>query len=155
MKCAVELNQIVENIQTIQQAQKLAEEMRIQRAIMEARENSEYFCETVIARKLEQVAKKGERTCEIILGLHVNDAFSDMELYGPIEPDGLTYADGTVSMRVVKDKALSVDAIVSYLQKHCYEVFISCDLLPFKEYGCGWQQGRCLRISIPEKTPCA
>ena len=155
MKCAIEMNQVVEQVQAIQLAQKMAEEMRIKRAIAMAQENSVAFCETVIAKKLEQVAKAGERFCDIILGLHCwsNDPYRGMNLYGPIERDGDVYADGTPSMRV-KDEALSVETIISYLRKHCYEVEIAKDTLPFKTYGSGWQHGVLMRISIPKNTPC-
>ena len=148
MKCALEMRVALDEAMELA---RLAEEARlaeIERKRMMLGATSIQFCETVVARALEKAVKDCHRWVNIHLGCAQYGDFQGA-VYQLRVSEGL-YANGDDSCSFTGDP-MNIDIIADYLRQHCYDV--SIQVYWYKEYGCGWQEGRTLVITIP-KNPC-
>lgn len=134
MKCA---NEIV-NVATIANAEREAE--RIRRTMM-LENNSIKFCEEVIAPKLEEAARNGKTSVEVVVGTDFRGSVVFALVRGK-----QTYADGSPSYN--EGDHISLEVIEMYLKSFCYRMsanYYSSGL--WRCYGCGSQRGYKLTIS--------
>lgn len=154
MKCALEMNVVVVDAQNAEALREQARQAEIRRNKAGAEEEAIRFCETEIAKRIEQTAKQGKRWCKVVLGLHYlyGDPYTNLGLCSRLKSDGSYYANGDRS-EVMYGAPMSVDAIVKYLESFCYRVVVQ-EGWEYKTYMCGSQKSVRLEIQIPESVPC-
>lgn len=154
MKCALEMNVTVVNAQNAEALRRQAEAERIQRQILAAKENAIRFCEEEIAKVIEDTAKKGNRWCKVLLGVHYQmfDPFRKLGFVSRLKADGTIYANGEKSYRMVGEP-MDLATIIQYLESFCYKV-IPVESWDYKTYMEGSQKSVRLEINIPESVPC-
>lgn len=154
MKCALEMNVVVVDAQMAEALREEARQAEIRRNKACAEEAAIKFCETEIAKLIEQTAKQGKRWCNVVLGLHYwfTDPYANQGLCSRLKCDGTYYANGDES-EVMYGAPMSVDAIVKHLESFCYKVVVQ-EGWEYKTYMCGAQKSVRFEIHIPESVPC-
>lgn len=154
MKCALEMNVVVVDAQNAEALREQARQAEIRRNKAGAEEEAIRFCETEIAKLIEQTAKQGRRWCKVVLGLHYwfTDPYADQGLCSRLKSNGSRYANGDKS-EVMYGAPMSVDAIVKYLESFCYRVVVQ-EGWEYKTYMSGSQKSVRFEIQIPESVPC-
>lgn len=156
MKCAMEIREIKEQAKIereIRKMEKLAEDIA---RFEEIKKNTIEFCETVIAKEIEESATKD-------LAFLFQEKFSDVYEFDFDSPfreeifikrltlDKYRYANGDKSY-VSTGESYHLETLKEYLESFCYNVAISKDI--YMSYGSGCCRAQRIVVTIPDELPC-
>lgn len=156
MKCAMEIKEIQEQAKIEREIRKMEKFAEDAIKFEEIKKNTIEFCETVIAKEIEESAIKEmlflfwERFSKVRV-FDLDSPFSKETFIKCLTLDKYKYANGDKSY-ISTGEPYHLETLKEYLESFCYKVAISKD--DYMSYG----RGRCrairVVISFPEELPC-
>lgn len=156
MKCAMEIREIKEQAKIEREIRKMEELAKDIVKFEEIKKNTIEFCETVIAKEIEESAAKD-------LAFLFQEKFSKVSVFSYDSPlrkevfikrltlDNYKYANGDKSY-VTTGKPYHLETLKEYLESFCYNVAVSKDT--YMSYGSGCCRAKRVVVTIPDELPC-
>ena len=156
MKCAMEIREIKEQAKIEREIRRMEELAKDIAKFEEIKKNTIEFCETVIAKKIEESATKDltflfqEKFADVYV-FNFDSSFREEIFIKRLTLDKYKYANGDKSY-IFTGEPYHLETLKEYLESFCYNVAISKS--NYMSYGSGCCRAQTIIVTIPDELPC-